>query len=122
MPEMEEEEEMARMPLYDMVDKGDRYEIQIELPGIKKDKINLKATEDSIEISAGQSERAEEKREEFIHNERSYRSFYCNIPIPEEIISSKVTTKMNNVILQVVLPKKEPIKLEEEEAKKIKIE
>ena len=54
--EEEEDKRMIRRPLYDMVDKGDRYEVEVELPGIEKDKINVRATDDSIEISAEQLE------------------------------------------------------------------
>jgi len=38
-------------PLVDIVDKGDRYHLRMEIPGIEKDKIQLNATDDSIEIS-----------------------------------------------------------------------
>jgi HSP20 family protein len=119
--EVEEAEEMVRIPLYGIVDKGDRYQLEIELPGIEKDKVNVNATKESIEISGEQTEKAEEKRRNYIYNERSYRSFYRSIPIPEEIIPSKVSAKMNNGILQIELPKKMPTKLEEKEATKIEI-
>ncbi|HEX6028171.1 MAG TPA: Hsp20/alpha crystallin family protein, partial [Nitrososphaeraceae archaeon] len=88
--EIGEEEEAAevkdegirRTPLYDMVDKGDRYELEVELPGIEKDKIHVKATDDSIEISAEQleEERVEERKKKYVYNERSYMSFYRTIP------------------------------------------
>jgi HSP20 family protein len=108
----EKDEEIRRTPLYDMVDKGDRYELEVELPGIERDKIHVKATDDSIEISAEQleEERVEERKKKYVYNERSYRSFYRTIPIPEQILSSEVTAKMNNGILRIDLPKKMPTK------------
>jgi HSP20 family protein len=114
---------MVRMPIFDMVDKEDRYELKVEVPGIEKEKIKVKATKDSVEISGEQSkeEESEDKRKRFIYNERSYNSFYRNIPVPEEIVSSKVTAKMSNGILHVELPKKNPTKLEEEEGTTIEI-
>ncbi len=106
------DEGIRRTPLYDMVDKGDRYELEVELPGIERDKIHVKATDDSIEISAEQleEERVEERKKKYVYNERSYRSFYRTIPIPEQILSSEVTAKMNNGILRIDLPKKMPTK------------
>ena len=105
---MKEEGVISRTPLVDMIDKGDRYFLRLELPGIEKDKIHLAATDDSIEISAEQSEEEtdEDKSHNYIYNERSYRSFYRSIPIPEEILSSKITAKMQNGILQIEMPKK----------------
>ncbi len=106
-----------RLPLCDMVDKGDKYELQLEIPGIDKDKIDVKATKNSIEISAEQSEKVEEKKKNYVYNERSYRSFHRRIPVPEEILPSKINAKMNNGILQIELPKKSPTKPEEETTK-----
>lgn len=106
-----------RMALCDLVDRGDRYELQVEIPGIEKEKIDVKATKHSVEISGKQSEKTEEKSKNYVYNERSYKSFYRRVSIPEEIISSKVSAKMNNGILNVELPKKTPTKAEEESSK-----
>jgi HSP20 family protein len=113
----------VRMPIFDMVDKEDRYELKVEVPGIEKEKVKVKATEDSLEISGEQSkeEESEDKRKRFIYNERSYNSFYRKIPIPEEIVSSKVRAKMSNGVLHIELPKKNPTKLEEEEGTTVEI-
>ena len=56
-----------------------------------------------------------------IYYERSYNSFYRKIPIPEEIVSSKVRAKMSNEVLHIELPKKNPTKLEEEKGTTIEI-
>jgi HSP20 family protein len=90
--------------------KGDRYHLRLEIPGIDKDKIQLNATEDSIEISGEQSEeeRGQDKGRNYIYNESSYNSFYHSIATPEEIIPSKISAKMQNGILQLEIPKKEP--------------
>jgi HSP20 family protein len=118
----EEDDMMIRMPIFDMVDKGDRYELKVEVPGIEKEKIKVKATKDSVEISGEQSEeKSEDKRKRYVYNERSYSSFYRNIPVPEEIVSSRVSAKMSNGILHVELPKKNPIKPEQEEATTVEI-
>jgi HSP20 family protein len=107
---MEEEGTISRTPLVDMVDRGNRYNLRLEVPGIAKDKIQLSATDDSIEISGEQAEEesTEDKGNNYIYNERSYRSFYRSIPIPEEILPSKITARMNNGILQIEIPKKAP--------------
>ena len=106
-----------RVPLCDMIDKGDKYEIAREVPGIDKEKVNVKATKNSLEISGEQSEKTEDKGKNYVHNERSYRSFSRRIPIPEEIIPSKVTAKMSNGMLLVDLPKTTPTKPSEETTK-----
>ncbi|RPI85188.1 MAG: Hsp20/alpha crystallin family protein [Nitrosopumilales archaeon] len=102
-----------RMPLGDLADKGDKYELQLEIPGINKESIDIKATRSSVEISGKQSEKTDAKRKDYVFNERSYRSFHRKVDMPVEIVPSKVEAKMENGMLHVQLPKKYPTKLEE---------
>jgi len=59
-----------RVPLCDMIDKGDKYEVQVEVPGIEKEKINVQATKNSLEITGEQSEKIEDKGKNYVYNER----------------------------------------------------
>jgi HSP20 family protein len=115
-PSMFEARDM-RMALYELADRGDKFELQVEVPGIEKEKIDVKATKYSVEISGKHSEKAEEKGKRYVYSERLYRSFYRSIPLAEEIIPSKVAAKVENGILKVDLPKKNPTKTEGEVTK-----
>ena len=94
-----------RMPLLDMADRGDHYELQVEVPGIDKDKINVKATTNAVEISAEQSNQSEEQRKDYVYSERVSNSFYRMIPFPEHVVPSKIDAKFNNGIVTIKLPK-----------------
>jgi HSP20 family protein len=113
LPVLADIERGIRLPICELCDMGDKYELQLEMPGIDKDKVDVKATKNSVEISAEQSEKTEEKRKNYVYNERSYRSFHRRVPIPEEIVPSKIEAKMNNGMLQIQLPKEAPTKVEE---------
>ena len=119
----DDREMIVRTPIYDIIDKEDRYELNVEVPGIEKEKIKVIATNDSVEISGQQSkeDKSEDRRKRSIYNERSYSSFYRTIPMPEEIVSSKVKAKLDNGVLHIHLPKKNPTKLEEQEGTTIEI-
>jgi HSP20 family protein len=95
----------TRVPLCDIADRGSKYELHVEVPGIDKDRVQVKATQNAVEISGRHSEKSEEKKKGYYYSERSARSFYRMIPVPEEIDPSKVTASMNNGILSVELPK-----------------
>ena len=97
-----------RMAPYELVDRGDRLELYLEVPGIEKENISVKTTKYSVEISGKHSEKEQQKGRKYIYSERLYRSFYRNVPLPEEIIPSKVAAKLENGILRVDLPKKNP--------------
>lgn len=109
-----------RAPLCDLVDRGDRYELSLEVPGIDKEKIDIKATINSIEVSGEHSEKKEEKSKNYLYNERSYKSFYRKIPVVEEIVPSKIDAKVVNGILRVSMPKKTPSSSEEQTKVEVK--
>ena len=106
-------EQGIRMPLCDMVDKGDKYEILMEVPGIAKEKVDIKATRSKIEDSGQQESKMRDKEKNYVYNERLYHSFGRRISLPEEIVPSKIEAKMENGILMIDLPKKTPTKIED---------
>lgn len=103
----------TRLPLCDMEDLGDKYEVTLEAPGIPKDKINVKAGTNYIDISGENEKKTEEKRKNYLYNERSYSSLRRRISTPEEIDPSKIDAKMENGVLLIQVPKKTPTKTEE---------
>jgi HSP20 family protein len=108
-------------PPYDLVDKGNRYELQVELPGMDKDKVNIKARKDSIDISAEQTLSEEDKKKNYVYRSRSYSSYSATIPLPEEIVAENVKAKMNHGLLELEMPKKTPTKPEEQEGTRVRI-
>lgn len=118
---VEDEDLEIRLPLCDLVDKGNKYEISLEVPGIDKEKIKINAKKNSLMVSGEQTEKKEEKKENYIHNERSYKSFEREIPLPEEVIASKAEAEMKNGVLHVTIPKKEPKKQEDTEVTTVNI-
>ena len=98
----------TRLPLCDMEDLGDKYELTLEAPGIPKDKITVKAGTNYIDLSGENEKKTEEKRKNYLYNERSYSSLRRRISTPEEIDSSKIDAKMENGVLHIQVPKKTP--------------
>jgi HSP20 family protein len=103
----------TRLPLCDMEDLGDKYEVTLEAPGIPKDKITVKAGTNYIDLSGENEKKTEEKRKNYVYNERSYSSLRRRISTPEEIDPSKIDAKMEDGVLVIRVPKKTPTKTEE---------
>lgn len=78
--------------------------------------------DDSIEIYAEQSQEKDQRKKNFVYSQRGYSSFYCTIPVPEEIFSSDVTAKSDKEILRVELPKKMPTRQQDIKGKSITVE
>ena len=51
----------TRTPLCDIIDKGDMFAVSLEVPGIQKDKIEVKATNEYITISGIEEEKTEKE-------------------------------------------------------------
>jgi HSP20 family protein len=95
-----------RLPLCEIVDKGDRYELHLEVPGMSKEHVKVRAQSHSVEITARKSKKTEEKHTGQIYTERSESSFFRRIPLPEQIVPQKIKSQVQNGILLVRLPKR----------------
>ena len=111
----------TRLPLCDVIDRGDRYEINLEVPGINKEKIDVKATKHSITISGSQTEKTKEKGKKYVYSERSYKSFHRQIPFTQEIVPSQINAKVNDGVLEINVPKKNPTTPEGNEEIKVNV-
>jgi HSP20 family protein len=98
----------TRTPLCDIIDKDNKYIISLEVPGIQKDKIEVKATDEYITIAGAEEGKNEKEEGNYVLNERAYRSFFRKIPFPENIIPTKVDATVENGILKIELPKQKP--------------
>ena len=102
----------TRLPLCDVIDRGDKYEINLEVPGINKEKIDVKATKYSVTVSGSQTEKTKEKGKKYVYSERSYKSFHRQIPFTQEIVPSQIDAKVNEGVLEINVPKKNSTKPE----------
>lgn len=60
-----------RVPLCEVVDKGNLYELHLELPGVGKENVKVTANSHSIEVSAKKISRIKESQKRRIYTERS---------------------------------------------------
>jgi HSP20 family protein len=97
-----------REPLTDIEDRGKELVVRAEMPGIPKENVNIKLTEDSIEINAEAKTEVEEKAKDYYHRERSYRTFYRTLPLPTEVVADKAEASLTDGILEIKLPKRYP--------------
>lgn len=113
------EEWPVRAPLVDLMDKGDKFVLKAELPGFKKEDVDIEINKDMLKLVAETKSEKEEKSDEYLHRERTYSTCQRVINFPEEVDPSKVEAKMVDGVLEVVAPKKEPSP--EEKMRKVKL-
>ena len=92
----------------DVIDEGSQFRVKMDVPGIKKNEVNLNVTDNSIEVSAEHKEESEEKKKNYLRKERSQVSYYRSLPLSEKIIADKVIAKLTDGVLDITLPKSKP--------------
>lgn len=91
----------------DIVDKGDAYELNAELPGFSKEDINIDIKDNSLVITARKDENHEESEDNYIRRERRYGSFLRSFDLTG-IQAEGITAAYNDGILTLNLPKSQP--------------
>ena len=90
----------------DIKETPEEYVVHAELPGVKKEDINIDYNNNYLSISATRNNEFEEKKDNYIRRERSYgsvsRGFYIN-----NVNKEAIKAKFDNGVLTIDLPKKE---------------
>jgi HSP20 family protein len=107
-----------RFPAVDIMDEGDRYVVEAELPGAKKEEVSIEIGEDHLVVKAERASETEEQGEGYVRKERGSMSFYRRVPLPDDADSSQATAKLENGLLTVAMPKRTQM----EERRKLDIE
>lgn len=98
-----------KMMKTDIKENDDNFELEIDLPGFKKDNIKMSIDDGYLTINAKQEDNKDEKDKhgKYVRRERYFgecsRSFYVGDDIKEEDIKAKY----KNGTLRVEIPKKE---------------
>jgi HSP20 family protein len=98
----------VRTPAVDLEDNEKDFVLRAEMPGFKKEEIEINAQEDGVEISGVTGWKYDKKEDSYICRERACKSFYRYIDLPEEIKVDDVNANLTDGILEVTLPKKTP--------------
>jgi HSP20 family protein len=108
--QLEEAYEDARAPLVDVQDRDDHYLVVAEMPGIPKENVDVRAKEDSVEISGDAQLACEIDHVDlaYLCNERTMTNFRRRVPLPKPVVPSKVEATMEDGVLVVKLPKVRP--------------
>ena len=93
----------------DVHEEENEYVLEADLPGIKKEDIQIEVDGDTLTIQAQRRNESQEKDEEgrYVRCERSYGSFSRSFDI-SAIKADQIHAKYENGVLTLELPKKEP--------------
>lgn len=88
-------------PRVEAFQKEDKFIVRAELPGLKKDDVDVNITDDVITIQGQRRHEHEEQREGFYQSERLYGSFYRAIPLPEGVLTDTADASFKDGVLEI---------------------
>ncbi len=103
------------MPV-ELLDKGKEFIIKAELPGVKKEDLDIDIEKDYLSIKAKKIDETEEEDKNYRHCEFSYGEFSRIVQLPEEIDIDKSQATLDNGVLKITTPK---MHKEKEQTKKL---
>jgi HSP20 family protein len=97
-------------PAIDIYDSKENILVKAELPGLKKDEIEVSIENDQLVIKGEKKKDNQVKEDDYVKTERFYGSFYRTIQLPSSVHTDKVNAAYKDGVLSLTLPKKEEAK------------
>ncbi len=83
------------------------YHIELDLPGIKKEDIDISTEDNVLTISGERKIKDEVKEEDYYKVESRYGKFSRSFTLPEDIDVENIHAESADGVLEVIIPKKE---------------
>ncbi|MCS6305908.1 MAG: Hsp20/alpha crystallin family protein [Nitrospira sp.] len=98
------------MPVVDILETNDNFQIHVELPGIEKNAVKLSIEKGVLLISGERPQGTLSEGMRYHRNERPYGRFERAFRVPDSVDEQKLEADLQNGILTVRLPKVEKAK------------
>ena len=94
------------MPAFEVREDKDGYHFKADLPGTRREDIEISLTGNRLTIAGKRESEKETKDDTFYAYERSYGSFKRAFTLPPGVDVEHVTSKLEDGVLTLVVPKK----------------
>ncbi len=95
-------------PRLDVTENDAAYEVQAELPGVKKEDVRVSVDGQRVTIEA-ECQQANEQRqgEQVVYSERSTRKYQRSFTLPSEVDDTNAQARLEDGVLMLSLPKRQ---------------
>ncbi len=104
--------ERGVLPRVDVSDRDDEIVIRAEMPGVKKEDLDISLSDNTITLRGTIKEEEQEVKEGeyYYYRETGHGEFVRSLALPATVDGTKVKATFKNGVLHVVLPKTETAK------------
>lgn len=97
-------------PALDVFEEKDNYVVKAELPGMKKEEIEVSFHDGSLSLSGERQSETKEQDAEVYRAERYFGRFQRTVTLPAAVAAGKIKAAYKDGVLTVTLPKTEEAK------------
>ena len=98
----------TRVPTVDLEDREKDYVLRAEMPGFKKEDIEIEVQDNSVAITGKVGWKYDKKEQAYICKERACESFYRMVELPEAVKIHNVEANLSEGVVEIKLAKKTP--------------
>jgi HSP20 family protein len=91
-------------PKIDAVQRGNELVVRADLPGMSPDDVTVEVTDDAILVSGQRKQEHVEDNGGVYRLERTYGSFFREIPLPEGAIVDQAKASFKDGVLEITVP------------------
>jgi len=96
-----------KAPKVDIVDREDDILVRADVPGVKKENLDVALTDNTITIKGSTSEEKKEEKGDYYRSETMKGSFSRTMSLPGDVDGNKAESTFKDGVLEVVVPKLE---------------
>jgi len=101
-------------PATNILEKNDSFEIQVALPGVKKEDVTINLEKNVLNITSDKEAEQQQEGSKFTRREFVNGTFCRSFTLPDTIDTENITADVREGILKIGLPKKAETKVSKE--------
>jgi HSP20 family protein len=92
-------------PKVDVIETAEAFQVKAELPGVKKDDVQVTVDASLLRIEGERKQEQEEQDKKYHRIERSHGTFLRIFTLPSNVDPAKLVAEFKDGVLNVILPK-----------------
>jgi HSP20 family protein len=91
-------------PNVDVVQRGNKFVVRADLPGVTPDEVTVEVSDDAITLSGQRGEERVEDDGNLYRVERTCGAFFRRIPLPDGAIADQARASFKDGVLEITVP------------------